>query len=161
MECSRSVQTLCAHIKIFFFLNLNRNAQISVCRCITYHILTFQILDLEYLVCSDLCHQSFSSPDKSLCRDHTSKGKHMHMLQKCQMWCFVNHQDLVLFYIMNWLYTHHAIVIFGLQVQAAYDVDSDQALLRTALRQLPKLPRWVWDIWVIWQGIHSKRPLWI
>lgn len=44
---------------------------------------------------------------------------------------------------VNWLYTHHAIVIFGLQVQAAYDVDSDQALLRTALRQLSKLPRWV------------------
>lgn len=45
--------------------------------------------------------------------------------------------------VVNQLHTHHAIVVFGLQVKAAYDVDSDQALLRTALRQLPKLPRWV------------------
>lgn len=45
--------------------------------------------------------------------------------------------------LVNWLYTHHAIVVFRLQVKAAYYVDSDQAFLRTALRQLPKLSWWV------------------
>lgn len=38
--------------------------------------------------------------------------------------------------------SHHAVVVFGLKVKAAYDVNSDQALLRATLRQLPKFPWW-------------------
>lgn len=48
-------------------------------KCFTIYILTFQNLGLEYLVCSDLCHQSFSFPEKSLCKDHTSERKNKYM----------------------------------------------------------------------------------
>lgn len=54
---------------------------------------------------------------------------------------------------------HQPVVVLGLELQGAHDVDSDDALLGAAVRQLPELPRRGRHRGVVRQRVHLHRAL--
>lgn len=54
---------------------------------------------------------------------------------------------------------HQPVVVLGLELQGSDDVDSHDALLGPAVRQLPELPRRGWNSGILRQCIDLKRSL--
>lgn len=55
--------------------------------------------------------------------------------------------------------TDHSICIFGLQVNAAHDINPDQALLRSTLWELCELSGWSWYPGVIRKWVNLEGAL--